>query len=408
MNDANVESIAQLREIIKLTKQVEFQSLSKDKMYRWMSETLTRFKYHRRFTPKKDRGIILTYICQMTGLSRSHAKCLCRRKKKVGKLVRITETRNSFPTFYDPSDIALLVKTDNAHGRLSGKATSEILDREYGIFGKTEYEKISRISVSHIYNLRETRQYSSHVLSVSKTKAVTTPIGVRRKPQNGGRPGYIRVDSVHQGDLDRQKGVYHINMVDEVTQWEIVGCVEGISEYFLIPLLETLLQLFPFRVVNFHSDNGGEYINYKVAEILNKIRCDQTKSRSRRTNDNALVEGKNGSVIRKHMGCFHIPRKHARRINLFYREHMDVYLNFHRPCGYASEVIDERGKIIKKYDVYMTPFEKLKTIENVEQYLRPDVTIKMLGEIAARESDNECAERMQNAKRKLFETFRTC
>src|SRR3989344_5897862 len=82
MNDANVESIAQLREIIKLTKQVEFQSLPKDKMYRWMSETLTRFKYHKRVTPQKDRGIIITYSCQMTGLSRSHAKCLCRRKKK--------------------------------------------------------------------------------------------------------------------------------------------------------------------------------------------------------------------------------------------------------------------------------------------------------------------------------------
>jgi hypothetical protein len=85
-------------------------------------------------------------------------------------------------------------------------------------------------------------------------------IDVRKKPQHGGKPGYLRVDSVHQGDLEKQKGVYHINLVDEVTQWEIVMTVQGISEQFLDAALHMALKLFPFVIYGFHTDNGSEYI----------------------------------------------------------------------------------------------------------------------------------------------------
>ena len=144
---------------------------------------------------------------------------------------------------------------------------------------------------------------------------------------------------MHQGDLDKKK-TYHINMVDEVTQWEIIGCAEGISEQFLEPLLRELLDRFPFVILGFHSDNGSEYVNHIVAELLTKLMIEQTKSRSRRTNDNALVEGKN-NIVRKFMGHSYIQKKHARLINRFYREHTDEYLNFHRPCGFATESIRE-------------------------------------------------------------------
>ena len=63
-----------------------------------------------------------------------------------------------------------------------------------------------------------------------------------------GQPGYIRIDTVHQGDLDKQKGVYHINVVDEETQFEVVCCDERISERYLIPALEQLRETFPFVV----------------------------------------------------------------------------------------------------------------------------------------------------------------
>jgi hypothetical protein len=408
MDDKHIASIAQAKEFVKLSTKVEFKSASKEETYEWISEVLGRFKYFGAKTKKKDRGIVLSYITFCTGLSRGQVKKLAKRKRTVGKILRIIGTRNSFARIYGAEDIARLIETDNAHGRIAGEATRRILEREYAVYGDVRYEMISHISVSHLYNLRGTKQYVSHALHLSKTTATSVNIGTRRKPKPDGKPGYLRVDSVHQGDLDKEKGVYHINIVDEVTQWEIVGCVEGISEYFLLPLLEELLALFPFAILNFHSDNGSEYVNKRVAVLLSKLMVDQTKSRSRHSNDNALVEGKNGSRIRKHMGHAHIPRKYARSINAFDRAHMDEYLNFHRPCAFATDTVNAKGKIKKKYETYLTPFEKLRTIPNVETFLNPGVTIASLEEIAKRESDNSSAEKMQKAKKLLFKTFTKC
>ena len=80
-----------------------------------------------------------------------------------------------------------------------------------------------------------------------------------------------------------------------------------------------MLEQFPFRILGFHSDNGSEFINHKVETLLNKLLIEQTKSRPRHSNDNGLVESKNGAVIRKHMGFDHIASKHADSINVFYR-----------------------------------------------------------------------------------------
>jgi len=210
------------------------------------------------------------------------------------------------------------------------------------------------------------------------------------------------VDTVHQGDFNGEKGVYHINMVDAVLQWEIVLCVETISEAHLAPILEIALGLFPFLIVNFHSDNGSEYINAVVAKLLNKLLIEQTKSRSNRTNDNALVEGKNGSVIRKHMGHWRIEQKHAPSINEFYHEYFNPYLNFHRPCGFATVTVDAKGRRRKKYRTYQTPYERLKSLDNAERYLREGLTFEALDAIAARQTDNESAALMQAARNRIF------
>jgi len=263
---------------------------------------------------------------KMTGLSQTQLTRIIAQKKRIGKAFLSQTARHSFPRKYAPSDIALLLKTDNAHQRLSGQATKTILERERGVFKKTQYDKISQISLAHIYNLRATRQYQSQSLTIKKTNPVRIPIGLRKKPEPYGRPGFLRVDSVHQGDYDKKKGVYHINITDETTQWELVGAVPKVSECYLEPLLGDLINQFPFKVINFHSDNGSEYINKVVARLLNKLLIQQTKSRSRHCNDNALAESKNGSVVRKHMGYVHIPAPLAGAVNQFYQQ------DFNRPA----------------------------------------------------------------------------
>jgi hypothetical protein len=233
---------------------------------------------------------------------------------------------------------------------------------------------------------------------------VISRIGERTKPEPQGHPGYIRVDTVHQGDHDHQKGVYHINTVDEVTQWEIVASVSRIAEYDLEPLLESMLNQFPFRIRGFHSDNGGEYVNRTVAELLNKLLIRFTRSRPRRPDDNGLVESKNGSVIRKNLGYAHIPQACASLLNVYHRKNLNPYINFHRPCFFPVAVIDHKGKAknIYPYEKIKTPYEQLKSLPQVETYLRPGITLDKLDAIANQMSDNQCAERMVKARFNLL------
>ena len=375
--------------------------------YEFISGTLIKFKYRK--VKKRDKSIILKYLKMITVYSDIQMKRLVRKWKDKGlRLSDRKRNKGSFERIYKAEDIALLIKTDIVHKTINGRATKEILKREYQVFKKEEYKNISNISVSHLYNIRNTsRVYlSSKGIKYSKTNPTSVAIGERRKPEPNGKPGYLRVDTVHQGDLNGEKGVYHINIVDEVTQWEIVGCVEGISEYFLETLLEDLLEQFPFKIINFHSDNGSEYINKIVAKLLNKLIVKQTKGRSRHCNDNALVEGKNASRIRKYIGRNHIKGKYAPKVNDFYFEYFNVYLNYHRPCGFAEEYIDSKGKIKKKYNTYLTPYEKLTLLNNPVQYLKDRVTFEKLDKIAYALCDNECADKMKKARELLFKSFK--
>jgi transposase InsO family protein len=406
MNDSHFNSVEEIEKFLQSSDGLSIKITSQKEKYDWISHALLRFNYRR--LRKRSKGIIKAYIEKLTGYSDSQAKRLIGKYYRGGalKYYLLTRKRNKFEIRYNPQDIALLIETDRVHQCLSGKATKIILQREYSTFGKIKYKTISEISVSHIYNLRQTRQYTSNLHIFTKTRPTNVNIGERRKPDPKGIPGYLRIDTVHQGDLDKEKGVYHINVVDEVTQWEVVGAVEGISEYYLAPLLADLIEQFPFIIKGFHSDNGSEYINKVVAKLLNKLNIDQTKSRARHCNDNALAESKNGSIIRKHMGYIHIPKRYATDINEFYKNHFNIYLAYHRPCGFATIKVNTKGKEKKVYNLYQTPYEALRSHSEVSVFLKKDISIQKLDEIAKKESDNECAALMQKAKEEMFKKIK--
>ncbi|MEK7106676.1 MAG: integrase [Patescibacteria group bacterium] len=400
MNDDNVVSIAQLREFLKLSNSAAFSRKSADEAYEWIGTTLGKFRYFSE--SKKNRGLVKRYIKRWTGYSDTQMDRLIRRKRETGRVIKRERTQPCFPRVYTAEDIALIAEVDNAENRRTGGALKKTLSDMYRVYKDSRFERLSRISVAHLYNLRRTRVYESRSLTYTKTQAVSVPIGIRKKPQPEGQPGYLRVDSVHQGDMDKEKGVYHINLVDEVTQDEIVVTVEGISEQYLAPALEEALATFPFVIRGFHSDNGSEYINKVVARLLQRLLIEQTKSRSRKTNDNALAEGKNGSVIRRHFGYMHIPRKYAKLMNGFNREYLNPYLFLHRQCAFADEVVDDKGKIKKVYKTYQTPCEKLLSIPNAEKYLRPGITAESLRSQMMEKTHLAAAKEMQEAKRQLF------
>jgi hypothetical protein len=338
----------------------------------------------------------------MTGKSRAQVTRLIAGHRKTGHVKAVLYQRTKFATHYTPTDIGLLAYVDKAHGNLSGPATKRILEREFLDYGQAAYQRLAEISVAQLYRFRNSAAYRQRNTTYQPTRPTVIPIGERRKPQPHGLPGYLRIDTVHQGDQDGVKGIYHINAVDEVTQWEIVATTPQISELWLIPLLETMLVQFPFLLRGFHSDNGSEYINYMVAKLLGKLLIEQTKSRAHRSGDNGLVEAKNGAIIRKHLGFGHIGVQHAEAVNAFHRDHLNPYVNFHRPCAVPRIIVALNGKRRRIYTRWATPLELFQEIPRCERFLRPDVTLTELQQFAQLQSDTEAALEMQRAKRQLM------
>ena len=203
----------------------------------------------------------------MTGLSRAQVTRLIAGYRRHGPGEgggRISARK--FATRYTEADVDLLAYVDKAHGNLSGPATRRILEREYGEYGQSAYQRLAAISVAQIYRFRNSEAYRKRNTSYQPTRPTPIPIGERRKPRPQGLPGYLRIDTVHQGDQDGVKGLYHINAVDEVTQWEIVAATPQISELLADSAAGSDAgSSFPFAIRGFHSDNGSEFINYTVA-----------------------------------------------------------------------------------------------------------------------------------------------
>lgn len=331
MDDSEATSLEQIRAFLAGSTPVQFSGCGREQVYAWSEKILVRHEYAS--LGKAGKGLVRQYLAQMTGLSRAQVTRLITCYITTGLVKAAKYQRTRFATRYTSGDVDLLAYVDKAHGNLSGPATRRILEREYEDYGQGAYVRLASISVAHLYRLRNSVAYRKRNTSYQPTRPTPIPIGERRKPQPHGTPGYLRVDTVHQGDQDGRKGIYHINAVDQVTQWDIVAAVPQISELWLIPVLEALLMQFPFVILGFHSDNGSEFINYTVAKLLGKLLIEQTKSRAHHTGDNGLVECKNGAIIRKHIGFGYIDARHAAAMDIFHRQHLNPYINFHRPCA---------------------------------------------------------------------------
>jgi len=410
MNESGIRTLEQVRQFLGGTPQVSFSPRGEDaERYGHINAVLRRFGYAR--LGKPDRGLVLRYLQTTCGYSCAQLKRLVARALKGERLhKRYRAPKQAFARRFMDQDIVLLAAVDRDFGTLSGPATVHLLKRAHDLYADARFERLRTVSVSHLYNLRATPTYQRERVLRTRTQASTNPIGTRRAPTPEGRAGFIRIDSVHQGDQDGLKGVYHINAVDCVTQWEVVACCERLSEAFLLPVIQQMLQSFPFEILGFHADNGSEYINHQVAKMLDKLCAEFTKSRPRHSNDNGLAETKNAAVVRKIFGYEHIPQRFATIINEFNMRHLIPFINLHRPCLFATEISDPKrpGRIRKVYrhtDV-MTPLEKLASLDPAKRNLRASNSLVQLQTQARAITDLKAVAELNKARQQLFAQIR--
>jgi transposase InsO family protein len=397
--------LEQIEQFLNGTADIDFHAPDQVARRAWIERVLRQFRYHQR--SRRERGLLLRFLTKVTGYSPAQMKRLLKQFRTERHLRdRRGPPAKPFAYRYTIADQQALAELDALHGNLSGPATRKLAERACHLFGDARYQRLAGISVAHLYNLRRASGYQrARGAQPHKTQSVQRAIGERRAPQPNGLPGFIRVDSVHQGDLDGIKGVYLINAVDTVTQFQFVAAAERISEHYLLPVLDALLKRFPFVLHGFHADNGSEYINHRVAELLDKLNIELTKSRPRHSNDNALAEAKNGAIVRKHLGYVHIPGRFATQVNDFTLDALSPYVNFHRPCFFAHTTIDAKGRQrrLYRYEDMMTPFDKLASLPSIEQQLKPGISLAALHTQARAQSDSEAARSLNHAKTALFE-----
>ena len=320
--------------------------------YAFIERALVRFKYHFGLS-RAGKGRVREFLAKVTGYSDSQLSRLIAQQRRTGRIRdhRLRPPARPFATVYTTADAVLLAEVDEAFGQPSGPAIKRILWRQYHVFGDERFERLT------------------------------------------------------SGDLGGEKGAYVINMVDEVTQYQQLAAVPRITEHFMVPVLAALAGAFPFRILGFHADNGSEYINHRVAAMLNKLHVEEfTKSRPRRSNDNALVESKNGNVVRRWLGHSHIPEHLAPPANAFLRDFLSPFLNHHRACLFAVEVEESNGRRRRKYpqELVMTPYEKLGSLPGADGFLKPGITFEQLDAVAHAATDLEAAQEIQRARKALF------
>ncbi|MCU7880709.1 MAG: integrase, partial [Candidatus Thiodiazotropha sp. (ex Lucinoma aequizonata)] len=197
MNDKKIQTLDEVRAFLDGTTDIEF----KDERYQWIRKTLVRFNYL--CLSRGECGVVLRYLERVSGYSRQTVTRLVTHTVRTGKIQRHQRTVMGFQLYYTTQDAQLLAKLDELHGTPCGAAAKKLCKRIYRVHGDARFEYLSHISVSHLYNLRHSTGYQrQRCRHFDKTRPIRSQIGQRRKPNPKGQPGYLRLDTVHQGDLD--------------------------------------------------------------------------------------------------------------------------------------------------------------------------------------------------------------
>jgi hypothetical protein len=404
MSIENLNTIKDLEHFIQ-SNETELLPVLGDKQerYRFIQKILVKFGYIT--LNKAEKGIVNRYIRTVSGYSRQQLTRLIKQYKDKGYIQWQLCRSNGFSTIYSLNDIKLLVEMDTRHEDICGHAIKKLMERAYHIYEQQEYHTLANISVSHLYNLRSSQAYQKQRKKLTKTQPRQIAIGKRRKPQSNGQPGYIRIDTVLQDYLDGHKDVYHINAIDEMTQFEVVCSVEQISKHYLIPVLEQMLTAFPFMIKEFHLDNSSEQINKYICKLLTKLQLELGNFPPLYSNnsDNTLSQNNEVYVVRKQRDNQQLSNQWIPMMNKFNVKYLFSYINYHRPCFFPVVILNKKGQLIKTYpyENMMTPYERLKSLPNAKTYLKPGVYFEKLDKQVMAITDNACAESLQKERSKL-------
>ena len=169
MQNAERLTLTEMQEFVEGSRAVQWTACGREAIYDFLRRVLEAQHYGQR--SKAEKGVVRLFLGKLTGRSRAQLTRLIGQWNRRGRIAVRAAQRHRFPCRYTRQDITLLAAVDRAHESLSGPAVRRILQREYRVFGKPEFQRLAQISASHVYNLRRAGAYRQQRVLLRHTRA---------------------------------------------------------------------------------------------------------------------------------------------------------------------------------------------------------------------------------------------
>jgi len=173
-------------------------------------------------------------------------------------------------------------------------------------------------------------------------------------------PGFLEADLVaHCGENIRGQYLHTLTVTDIATGWTELGALMGKSEGGVLQEIAEIKESLPFPMLGFDTDNGGEFINYGLVDWCSQNSITFTRSREYKKNDQAHVEEKNGSIVRRLIGYDRYEGIESwQLLSQLYRI-ARLYINFFQPCLKLTSKWRDGARVHKRYDKAKTPCQRI-------------------------------------------------
>jgi len=319
---------------------------------------------------RADKTAMLEEFCKVCGYNRKYAIWLLQRPLSQPKTHRARAPRS---VTYSKATITALAKVWEASGYLCSQRLKAALPqwlrwakKHFDISPELERQLLA-ISARQM-----DRRLLTHKRAAKRRLYGTTRPGsllkhmipVKTEHWDVTLPGYLEIDLVsHSGASGAGEFLYTLDCVDIASGWVERQAVMGKGQHGIVEALRLIEQRLPFRLRGIDSDNGSEFINAHLFNYCQQRPKDQsvqfTRSRPYKKDDNAHVEQKNWTHVRKLLGWERYDTAEAlQRINSLY-EKLRIFQNLFQPSMKLSCKIRKGSRVLRRYDVPATPLERV-------------------------------------------------
>jgi len=325
--------------------------------------------YRKRYAKadRRERSNVLDEFCALTGYHRKYAIALLRRPPEQGPR---PPRRRRGPT-YSPESVRVLERIWEAAGYPWSERLKALLPlwlpwaRKH-VRGCTPdvAAQLGRMSARQMDRRLAEKKRKLKRRLYGRTKPGTLlkhHIPIKTDNWDVHEPGSCEIDLVsHSGPCASGEFIHSLNVTDIHTGWCETRAIMGKGEAGVVAALDDIRNSLPFRLTAIDSDNGSEFINHHLKRYCDKHRIQFTRGRPYKKDDNAHIEQKNWTHVRRIFGWDRYDtRAQLEAMNALYAGNLRLMMNLFQPCVKLREKQRVGSRMRRRYDAAQTPLDRL-------------------------------------------------